>query len=193
MARPRVCFMKHFFHRLDDTFTSNKNHHEFLEGLIEELPKDMIYVELGVKLGQSLSYIVVEALNQNKNITAYAIDPWNNEDTYKLFLKNIEPIKDYVTVVKSYSNKEFIKFEDNSIDLLFVDGDHSYEGVYEDCINWYSKVRHIMLFDDINHGKCGRDVITAIKQFSWENYLELIIPIPGNDQWNSRYGYLKKG
>ena len=185
--------MKHFFHRLDDTFTSNKNHHEFLEGLIEELPKDMIYVELGVKLGQSLSYIVVEALNQNKNITAYAIDPWNNEDTYKLFLKNIEPIKDYVTVVKSYSSKEFIKFEDNSIDLLFVDGDHSYEGVYEDCINWYSKVRHIMLFDDINHGKCGRDVITAIKQFSWENYLELIIPIPGNDQWNSRYGYLKKG
>ena len=185
--------MKHFFHRLDNVFTVNEKHYKFLNDTIEDLPKDMIYVELGVKLGQSLSYVVVEALNQNKNITAFAIDPWEDKDTYKLFLKNIEPIKDYVTIVKSYSNKEFIKFEDNSIDLLFVDGDHTYEAVYEDCINWYSKVRHIMLFDDINHIKWGAGVTRAIKQFSWENSLELIIPFPGNDTFDNRYGYLKKG
>lgn len=42
-------------------------------------------------------------------------------------------------------------FDDNSIDFLFIDGDHSYEGVSQDFKLWLSKVRKdgMIAFHDI--------------------------------------------
>jgi hypothetical protein len=46
-----------------------------------------------------------------------------------------------VDVVKSYS-ADFIKsLEDESVDLIYIDGDHSYSGVKSDLENSYSKVK----------------------------------------------------
>lgn len=61
----------------------------------------------------------------------------------------------------------------SNIDLLFIDGDHSYEGCTKDLNNWYSKVvdgGHILLHD------CyfGSDVQQSVLDFVERHKVELI-------------------
>lgn len=77
-----------------------------------------------------------------------------------------------VQVIKQFSNhKETINsFENNFFDIIFIDGDHSYEGVKEDLNNWWSKCNTLfcghdyMLTKTIWNGvECG--VKKAIDEF----------------------------
>ena len=45
---------------------------------------------------------------------------------------------------------EHLDFEDNSIDAIYIDGNHSYEAVIEDIKNWSPKVKQggLIIGDD---------------------------------------------
>jgi len=110
-------------------------------------------VELGSYLGKSAS---VFAAMSGKDTVIYCIDLWNNcampggvLDTYTEFLKNIEPWKDRIIPIRANTHDEkfqtipAIDFSEGmlEIDLLFIDGDHSYEGCLADLKCWYSRVK----------------------------------------------------
>ena len=63
-------------------------------------------------------------------------------------------------------------FEDESLDFVFIDGDHSFKGCYEDCKDWYAKVRPGGIFSghDYNYHPEGMDiqVTQAVDQFMEE-------------------------
>lgn len=46
-----------------------------------------------------------------------------------------------VKIIKGDSRKLFSLFDDEYFDWIYIDGDHSYEGVYLDLKNWSSKVK----------------------------------------------------
>lgn len=117
------------------------------------------FVEIGTWKGRSLMYMAEKIKESGKNITLYGIDTFRGSDStpamgdivemkkksqdyfYETYLKNIEPLKDYIKTIRGDSKVVHDQFADGSIDFLFIDGDHSYEAVKTDIINWYPKVK----------------------------------------------------
>ena len=44
-------------------------------------------------------------------------------------------------LIRKKSNKAYLDFEDNSIDAIYIDGDHTYRGVIKDIKYWAPKVK----------------------------------------------------
>lgn len=124
--------------------------------------EEIVGAEIGVCLAATTELFMK---NVSNIIKYYAIDnyptyvDWNggdlNEDRQKL-------IKEYAfEILRPYSEKiEFIyedsssfakRLQDETLDFIFIDGDHSYEGFTRDLKNYYCKVKKggIISGDDI--------------------------------------------
>ena len=110
-----------------------------------------VCVEIGSARGKSTCFIA-RALKENNKGRLFAIDPhtrtdWNDTDSvdsYALLRSNLGrlDLDDYVTVLRETSAKAAADWH-RPIDLLFIDGDHSYEGVKND---WKRFVRFVKPF-----------------------------------------------
>lgn len=102
-----------------------------------------------------------------------------DEEAFKTFYDKV--YNDVVAKMAKYSNatvlrmtsKEFFETFDKKLDWIYIDGDHSYEGCYQDltgCLNVIA-TNGIIFGDDYawekNNGKPG--VTKAVNQFITEN------------------------
>ena len=162
--------------------TKIENQNYFLPGSvkIEELEqleklasqsKDII-VEIGSFQGRSTVGLAKGSKLGNNNIV-YAIDTWGNKVVTKdviiskeSFMNNIKnsEVDDIVTPIHSTSNKAFVNW-DKKIGMLFIDGDHSYNGVKSD-IRWCDFVipGGIIAFHDYHSPKYDESVIKAVDE-----------------------------
>jgi hypothetical protein len=162
----------------------------------EEISKDLkngVLVEVGVYGGTSI-FPLVEHYRKNNNII-YAIDPWEKNDlsngeplsettTPKLSefhskMKqnrlNVEKIvkelsyDDVVKVVHDFSENASKNFNDESVDILYIDGSHAYESVLNDLRCWLKKIKKggVIWGDDLTPGHPG--VGRALQTFTKEN------------------------
>lgn len=83
--------------------------------------------------------------------------PWGAPDYHGEILTKFRADFPDVEVIRNLSANVAQKFEDESIDYLHVDGDHSYEGVMEDFFNYRRKVKRsgFMTFHDSRCEKTG--------------------------------------
>jgi len=107
-------------------------------------------IEIGSYAGESTIL-----LHDNfKNSKIFAVDIWENDyddrdwisnSSNMIFVENSFELltKDINEIIKiKLSSKHFSTLvADNSIDFIYIDGDHSYEGVNSDILNWKSKVK----------------------------------------------------
>lgn len=132
-----------------------------------------IFVEIGTWKGKSAVYMAEKIKISGKNIKFYTIDLFeytpgygSNSDSFlKEVQSNIEPVKDYINIIQGKSYEVADQFEDESIDFIFIDGDHSYLGVKKDLKSWYPKIKvgGIIAGHDYIEPSCG--VKMAVDEF----------------------------
>jgi hypothetical protein len=141
--------------------------------ILHSHPSD-ICVELGV-FGGSSFFPIVATLAYKQQGMAYAIDPWENApclegnehwkeqnngywekiDLNKVMNKfiasmNRNGLDNYYTIKRMISQQAYSDFEDESIDFLHIDGNHSEGASLFDVTHWLPKVKKggVICFDD---------------------------------------------
>lgn len=122
--------------------------------------KPRIVVELGTYSGSSFAAFcqAVEAAGGGK---CYGIDLWEGDIHMGRFDEELfREISGYMAanhpqtavLVRKHFNEAVHQFEDGSVDLLHIDGTHTFEAVSSDFNTWLPKLsdRSVVLFHDIN-------------------------------------------
>ncbi len=120
-----------------------------------------VFVELGTFTG--ISYLsFCQSIAENKTGTkAWAVDTWQgdihtgayDDSTYNGLRKAHDPYYlGFSTLLRMMFDEARQHFPDGSIDLLHIDGLHTYEGVKNDFDTWLPKMsrRGVILFHDTN-------------------------------------------
>lgn len=145
--------VKHIFQI--PTYTSRKELIQLFR-LTLSLPDNPVCLEIGSYLGASTCFMGM-AIAEKKGIL-YCVDTWNNEtmpegirDTYEEFEKNVSAFRNFIRIIRKPSDQLTVNdFEDFPFNMIFIDGDHSYEMVKRD-FDFSSKLlapNGIMVFHD---------------------------------------------
>jgi hypothetical protein len=134
-------------------------HAPFLKFLIRE-QKPGIFVELGVHNGFSY-FVGCQSIREcSLNAKSFAVDHWVgdaqagffDDSVYEGVVNLNEKYSDFSTLLKMSFAEALNSFKDQTIDLLHIDGFHSYEAIKEDFETWFPKVspNGIILLHDIH-------------------------------------------
>ncbi len=158
---------------------------------INQLGKNIVGCELGVCIGFTLRYF----LDMNPNISkVYAIDaykPYKDHwgqvtqemvDRWKTYaLQLLEPYKDKLVFLIEDSWIAADKINDNELDYIFIDGDHSYAAVARDLRKYWSKVKQGGIF--AGHDWNLPSVKTAVEHFRQERNIQTEIIHTDKNVW----------
>lgn len=153
-------------------------------------------VEIGVFGGASI-LSTADICIQNNN-TIYGIDPWeqminmNGEDVeegerlekaqerlraHRLNLEKIIKKLNYthINLIKGLSGDPAVVdgFEDNSLDLVFIDGNHSYKGCLSDLVLWEPKLKKSGIL--VGHDWHLKSIRKAANEFCKEHSFKLSV------------------
>jgi len=148
-----------------------------LEWLHEQAKKMESIVEVGSYKGRS-----THALLTGCPGLVYAVDPWVTLDgayrpgAFKTFLANVGYLRN-LRVIQVGSPGAAGAFRNESIDMVFIDGDHSYEGVKADIKAWLPKTRKLICGHDYTPNTPG--VGRAVNEFFPKQFTRL----PGTSIW----------
>lgn len=138
------------------------------------------YLEIGVAQGKHMLEIL-----RDKNVRYVGVDRWEcvplkhepnkmkNWDTqekwdevYKSVLQKVEPYKNRASIIRGNS-VDVVPTLVNKFDIIYVDGDHSYEGAKKDLELALTKLKEngVIKVDDLHYS----DVKKAFQEFVEEN------------------------
>jgi hypothetical protein len=104
---------------------------------IDLFPTGSQFVEVGSHSGRSATMMGVEIENSDKDFYLCCIDP----NFQKCFDDNIEPVKEHITTISEKSPKAAKRFAYESVDFVWLDGDHGMAGVTRDLEGWFPKLK----------------------------------------------------
>ena len=124
------------------------------------LARPSLFVELGTWSGDSFFAFCQSVAEHALNARCYAVDHWKGDDQAgKAPEAQFERVQAYCSAI--YPGFAYLmrtdfasacrEFADETIDLLHIDGSHTYEAVSSDFATWFPKVRSggVILFHDI--------------------------------------------
>jgi len=116
-----------------------------------------IAVEIGSYLGASACMIGLGLSESGREGRLYCVDTWQNDamseggrDTYAEFLDNTKRYANVIHPLRG-SSAAMARTFGEKVDFLFVDGDHSFDGVAADVQAWFPKLNRgaVVAFHDI--------------------------------------------
>ncbi len=163
--------------------------------------KPIRYAEVGAFDGANM-VSVAETYGLHTESTLIAIDPWTEYvdypeykgeqmTIYNAFTRNMEDcgLKERVSVMRGYSHEVLPTLEDNSFDIIYIDGNHEPEYVLEDAVLAFRKLKvgGRLIFDDYGWG--GPDLTKRGIDGFLNGYHKRIIVL---GQWPSQVFVQKK-
>lgn len=135
-------------------------HLPFAAWLIKQL-KPAIFVELGTHWGNSYFAFCQAVYEADLRTKCYAVDTWIGEEHagfysedifHKVNTHNNEKYEKFSRLLRMTFDEALDYFTDSSVELLHIDGFHTYEAVSHDFKTWLPKLAPgaIVLFHDIN-------------------------------------------
>lgn len=135
----------------------------------------------GAEIGVYLGYYSRVLLDNIPGLTLYSIDSWDrNKTRERAFQVALETLGQYngANLIKGESVPVAETFEDESLDFVFIDADHSYNAVKKDLEAWYPKVRVGGIVSGHDYFESPRktvQVIPAVDEFVAKHNLDLQI------------------
>jgi hypothetical protein len=130
------------------------NYENLYSDVVRKFDSGAHFVEVGTWKGKSACYMAVEIINSEKDIKFDCVDTWEVveegwnfcalpkfNNLFNIFKKNIEPVKNKINIIKSISWDAASRYDDNSLDFVFLDAGHNYESVKKDIQAWLPKVK----------------------------------------------------
>lgn len=158
-------------------FGENWFNYEILySDMVKLFPSGSKFVEIGSWKGKSAAYLAVEIINSGKDISLDCVDTWmgssehiedenvKTNSLYELFIKNTSSLSSVINPIRMDSVSASKKYQDNSIDFVFIDGSHDYKSVKLDISSWITKVKigGIIAGHDYD---CWKNVRKAVDDF----------------------------
>lgn len=134
----------------------------------KRIPSGGTYLEIGSHLGGSLLCAYEATRASDNSVNFIAIQPVVTEE----LLSNTEAIPHF-RLIKSKSDMAKDEIENNSIDLLFIDGDHSYEQCKRDIENYWPKLKKGGVLLGHDYRKTTPGVIRAVNEIFAETAVTL--------------------
>jgi len=136
------------------TFTPTDSIHGLIDLAKKVNIEDKVIAEVGCYLGVS-----TETFLLHKPKKMYAIDPWGVDLNYdesdgylpdggwgeieQKFKERVGPYEEYtiIEIIKNTSIEAAKGFEENSLDFLYIDGNHEHSHVSADIEAWWPKIK----------------------------------------------------
>ena len=159
-------------------------------------------VEVGVAFG-GFSSVLRERWQRG---TLFLVDRWQHvegwqdnanvwqhvQDAHQAHVRAMFAGNSDVTIIQADSVEAAARFEDGSLDWVYLDADHSYEAVCRDLAAWYPKVRAGGLicghdFLDGEHFNATFGVKSAVEELAREHDLQIVTTAdPSCPSWYAR-------
>jgi len=142
--------MDHFYKNIRGWFTAI----DLYKFMVNNCPNNSCFVEIGAFLGCSTAFMAVEIINSGKIIKFDVVDTWEgspdlmNEEVivkgilYDEFIRNMIPVRDFINPIRMTSEEASKLYENNSLEFVYIDGNHEYEAFSLDVRCWFPKVKY---------------------------------------------------
>jgi hypothetical protein len=178
--------MEHYYDEIPGWF----NYSDLYSDMVKRFPSGH-FVEIGAWMGKSASYMGVEIVNSGKDIKFDVIDHFRgskeevntNHKAAKihnlkgLCVNNLRPfwstkhntdpytrLDNMLKVVVSDSVGASQRYENGSLDFVFIDGGHSYKEVKADIQAWLPKVKKGGVLAGHDYSKSFPGVVQAVRE-----------------------------
>jgi len=151
----------------------------FLFGIAHAIPHGGTVVEIGSWKGRS-TVAICEGL---KGASMYAVDTFGGDpDLMERYAEELQEDRVYkefcdhtaayafLEVLRMTSSEASTRFEDSSLDWVFIDADHTFDRVHEDISCWLPKVKPGGLISghDYPYGPVKKAVDIHVRPNVWE-------------------------
>jgi hypothetical protein len=174
-----------------------------------EVVKPRIIVELGVHSGNSFCAFnqAVEMLKLTSK--CYGVDTWLGDSQAGFYDSTIfEALSKYVkehynesaVLLKCTFDEALDTFEDNSIDILHIDGLHDYDSVFSDFQKWKRKLSDFSVvllhdtqveYDGYGVQKFWKEIHNVFSDFEFTHCNGLGVVLFGKNQNKDTYAFIK--
>ena len=141
---------------------------------------------LGAEIGVRFGSFSKRLCDVNPKLRLYCIDPWHGynakyreekqERIYQEFLKRTKGYQLQIIPIRKYSMEALDDIKDQSLDFVFIDGDHTFDFAMMDIICWPKKVKSgglIIVHDFYPFDDCG--VWNAVKAYTHSHNLRCYV------------------
>jgi len=158
---------------------------------INKIGSEIVGVEIGVWDGKNIEALLQRCPNIKK---MYGIDPYKAYGNYLLYrdeaflaplrieaIQRIAELGARAELIELPSAEAVNRFEDESVNFVFIDGNHSFETVYEDLHIWYKRLKPGGIFS--GHDFDIPSVNDALFKFRKDLNMRSAFIVTGNQVW----------
>jgi len=164
------------------------DYRDFYSYVAQAIPEGAQIVEIGSWQGQSIIHLCQRLQDLGKTATVNCVDTWKGEQNQPShlqvvdehggsilgkFTENIEAAKvaGMIKVTVGDSAESASRFEDGSMDFIFIDAAHDYDSVVKDLAAWWPKLKEGGIF--AGHDYPWHEVEKAVNEHASANGYEV--------------------